>query len=76
MKALDSEKSVLFINVEITFLWKMSPDMILSALLHFSTHQAEKIQSWYVRFMQQFLILSVTAGENEGRFILVLTVKS
>jgi hypothetical protein len=50
--------------------------MILSALLTFSTHQTEKIHSWYVRFMQQFLILPVTAGENDGRFILVLIVNS
>jgi len=55
----------------------MSPDIILSALLLFSTHQIEKkIHSQNVRFMQQFLILPVTAGENDGRFILVLSVNS
>lgn len=55
MKALVSEKSVLFINGEIQFLWKMFPDMILSALLLFSTNQTKKINSQYVRFNQQFL---------------------
>jgi len=54
----------------------MSSDMILSALLLFSAHQTEKIHSQNVRFMQQFLILLVTAGENDGRFILVIPVNS
>jgi len=76
MKALVSEKSVLFINAEIQFLWKMPPEMILSALLLFSTYQTEKIHSQNVRFMQKFLILPVAAGENDGRFILVLSVNS
>jgi hypothetical protein len=52
------------------------PEMILSALLLFSTHQNENIRSQNVRFMQQFLILPVAAGENDGRFILVLSVNS
>jgi hypothetical protein len=54
----------------------MPPEMILSALLLFSTHQTEKINSQNVRFMQQFLILPVAAGENDGRFILFLSVNS
>jgi hypothetical protein len=54
----------------------MPPEMTLSALLLFSTHQNEKIHGHNVRFMQQFLILPVAAGENDGRFILVLSVSS
>jgi len=50
--------------------------MILSALLLFSKHQTEKIHNQNVRFMQQFLNLPETAGENVGRFILVLSVNS
>lgn len=67
-KAPIFEKSVLVIN-KIQFLWKMPPSMTLSAFFCFSTHthQTEKFLAGMWEIMQQFLIFSVTAGENDSR---------